>query len=62
MEGGTEMNLASLLTALVVLLIVMLMVRSLIKEKKAGRCSCGCSSCNGVCSHCLEPTDKGERK
>ena len=56
------MNLASLLSGLVVILIVILMIRSLIKEKKTGRCSCGCSSCNNVCTHCLESADKGDKK
>ncbi|MCR5096632.1 MAG: FeoB-associated Cys-rich membrane protein [Erysipelotrichaceae bacterium] len=56
------MNLASFLTALTVLLIVAVMIRSLIKEKKEGKCSCGCSSCNGVCSHRFEQEDRGDKK
>ncbi|MBQ3459592.1 MAG: FeoB-associated Cys-rich membrane protein [Solobacterium sp.] len=54
------MNPASFLAALIVLLIVIVMVRSLIKKKKTGKCSCGCSSCNGTCSHCLSSADKGD--
>ncbi len=54
------MNLATLLAALLVLLMVIAMIRSLIKENRAGKGSCGCSSCNGFCSHCLKTADKGD--
>ena len=46
------MNLATVVTGLVVLAIVCLAVRSLIKEKKNGGCGCGCTSCTGACPHC----------
>ncbi len=46
------MNLANVITGLVVLAIVCLAVRSLIKEKKKGGCGCGCASCTGACPHC----------
>lgn len=41
------MNLATVIVALVLVLVCALIVRSMIKDKKAGRSSCG-----GDCSHC----------
>ncbi|MBQ2473228.1 MULTISPECIES: FeoB-associated Cys-rich membrane protein [Lachnospira] len=44
--------LGSIITGLVVLLIVFLAVRSLVKDKKAGKsvqCGVDCKHCNGGC-------------
>ena len=43
-------NLASIGLLTVVALIVFFIVRSRIKEKKQGKCSCGCSGCSGCSS------------
>ena len=48
-------NLASIVLLIVVALIVFFIVRNKIKEKKQGKCSCGCSGCSG-CS----PRRKGD--
>ncbi len=48
-------NIASIMLLIVVALIVFFIVRSKIKEKKQGKCSCGCSGCSG-CS----PRRKGD--
>ncbi|MBQ6509492.1 MAG: FeoB-associated Cys-rich membrane protein [Flexilinea sp.] len=48
-------NLASIVLLIVVALIVFFIVRSKIKEKKQGKCSCRCSGCSG-CS----PRRKGD--
>lgn len=48
-------NLASIVLMFVAALIVFFIVRSKIKEKKQGKCSCGCSGCSG-CS----PRRKGD--
>lgn len=43
-------NLATIIVALVILIIVLLVIRSIYRNKKAGRsCSCGsgCSGCAG---------------
>ena len=57
------MNLASCITGFVVLVIVFLLIRNMIKEKRSGKCSCGCSSCSEACPHCLTPIKKrGDEK
>ncbi len=57
------MNLATLITGIIVLLIVVLAIRSLIRERRSGKCSCGCSSCSGSCPHCaVFMKNKGEKK
>jgi len=40
-------NIGTIICGAVVLLILVLVIRSLIKDKKKGRSSCGCS-----CAHC----------
>ena len=44
-------NLASIVLLLVMALIVFFIVRSKIKQKKQGTCSCGCSGCSGCAAH-----------
>ncbi len=46
-------NIGSIIVSLVLVLIVFIAVRSMIKDKKSGKCSCGgsCGSCGG-CSGC----------
>ena len=42
-----------------VVLAAAMAVRSIYKDKKAGKCSCGCSGCNGCSAacHCSHQTN-----
>lgn len=58
-------NAASILAALAVLLLVALVIRGMIRDKKAGRSSCGgscasCGACGGCagCAVCARPPEK----
>ena len=46
-------NIGSIIVSLVLVLIVFIAVRSMIKDKKSGKCSCG-GNCgmSGACSGC----------
>lgn len=44
------MNIADLLIIGVILFVLILAVKKMIKNKKAGKCNCGC--CNGNCREC----------
>lgn len=46
------MNLATIIVALILFIICVLVVRSMIKNRKYGSCSCGndCSCCASQCS------------
>ena len=52
-----EENLASLVLLLVVVAIVFFLIRSKLKERKQGSCSCGCAGCSGCAGH--KASDKG---
>ena len=56
------MNPSTIIAGAVVLLIIIVLIRSLLKEKKSGKCSCGCSSCSGKCPHCITPVLKKEKE
>ena len=47
-------NIGSIIVSLVLVFIVILAARSVIKDKKSGKCSCGgsCGGCGGGCSGC----------
>ncbi len=41
----------------VLLIVIAVATRSIIKDKKSGKCSCGCSSCGcGGCTACHTPS------
>ena len=46
-------NIGTILICLVLILIVAAIIRSIVKDKKAGKSSCGgnCSHCGGSCCH-----------
>ena len=46
-------NIGTILICLVLILIVYAIIRSMIKDKRAGKSSCGgnCSHCGGSCCH-----------
>lgn len=44
-------NFASIILLLVVAAMVFFLVRSKIKDRKQGKCSCGCEGCNGCTTH-----------
>lgn len=46
-------NIGTILICLVLILIVAAIIRSMVKDKKAGKSSCGgnCSHCGGSCCH-----------
>jgi len=50
-------NLASIILLLVVATIIVLIVRKKFKDKKYGKCSCGCDHCCGCAAH-----QKGESR
>ena len=47
-------NIINIILILAVALVVFLIVRGMIRDKKAGKSSCGgnCASCGGSCSGC----------
>ena len=49
-----ETNIVSIVIAMVLIAVVTRIVRSLIRDKKAGKHICGgsCSSCGGGCAGC----------
>lgn len=53
MLAWLSVNLINIALVLVIVLVVGLLLRSMIRDKKAGKSSCGgsCSSC-GACSGC----------
>ena len=46
-------NIGTILICLVLILIVAAIIRSIMRDKKAGKSSCGgnCSHCGGSCCH-----------
>ncbi|MBQ1310444.1 MAG: FeoB-associated Cys-rich membrane protein [Blautia sp.] len=50
------MNIWDLILAAVLLLVLLGAVRTMIRRKKSGSCSCGCSSCSGC------PSSKSSKK
>ncbi len=48
-------HIGTIVVLLVLLTIIILIVRSMLKDKAAGKstCGCDCSHCGGVC-HCME--------
>ncbi len=46
-------NIGTILICLVLILIVAAIIRSIVRDKKAGKSSCGgnCSHCGGSCCH-----------
>jgi preprotein translocase subunit SecG len=44
-------NLSTVLIVILLILAVALICRSLIRRKKQGRSSCGCSGCSGCAMH-----------
>lgn len=54
------MNPGTFLVLLVVAGMVALVIRSMIKDKKAGKPSCGgdCSHCGGACHYAKQSSDK----
>ena len=49
------MTISTMMAGAAVLLITIVLAGSLFKEKRSGKCSCGCSSCSGKCPHCITP-------
>ncbi len=46
-------NYGSIIVGAVLLGVIALIIRKIVKDKRAGKCSCGsCSSCGGGCSAC----------
>ena len=46
-------NIGTILICLVLILIVVAIIRSIVRDKKAGKSTCGgnCSHCGGSCHH-----------
>lgn len=59
-------NYGSILVGAILLVIVVLIIRKLVKDKRAGKSSCGgnCSACGHNCAacggHCAEHTPHGK--
>ncbi len=47
MRSWITENLASIVLLLIVAAIVFFLIRSKIRERKSGTCSCGCNGCSG---------------
>lgn len=47
-------SISTILVVCVLLFIVVLAIRSIIKDKKNGGCSCGCEGCSG----CISKSEK----
>ena len=54
-------NIGSILICLVLLAVVALILRSLLRQKKQGKSSCGCAHCamQGACHSGEQPQAKG---
>ena len=53
-------NWGTILVVVILIAVVTAVIIKLIKNKKAGKSSCGCdcSTCSGVCSTCRTPCHK----
>ena len=67
MLGWLSANLINILLVAVITAVVVLLIRGMIRDKKAGKSSCGgscascgaCSSC-GSCGRCAPVTDRAD--